>query len=359
MTPVPPAIEPQKILILLHGSIGDVTRALPLASLLRRRFQRSLLAWSIEPPSLPLVELCGAVDEIIVFDRPRGMAAFFSFLKAIRRRRFDLVLDMQRHFKSGLISRWSGARHRLGFHPSDTKELNWLFNNRYIPAANESLPKILHYMKFAEYLGIDPRPIEWKLQLNEGDQARAEQLVGHARRGTAVFFIGSRWESKQWFATQIAACAVEIRRRHNLDIVFLGSSPDQALATEAEIMAKVNVFNLVGRTSLREAIAIIARSRVCLGPDTGLMHIAAAMGKPVVSLWGATNPARTGPYGFGDLAIQGKADCSPCYRRQCSIGRICMQSIGLDAIMGKIGMALTRDNMTQINLEEARVSLRQ
>ncbi len=359
MIPAPPAIEPKKILMLLHGSIGDVTRALPLAGLLRRRFQNALLAWSVEPPSLPLVELCGEVDEIIVFDRPRGMAAFFSFLKAVRARRFDLVLDMQRHFKSGLISLWTGAPERLGFHRSDTKELNWLFNNRYIQAADERLPKLLHYMKFAEYLGIDPRPIEWNLQLTAEDQARADRLVGGARRDMAVFFVGSRWESKQWFATQIAASAVEIRRRHKLDIVFLGSPADQALGNEAEVAAGGEIFNLVGHTSLREAIAIIARARVCLGPDTGLMHIATAMGTPAVSLWGATDPVRTGPYGFGDLAIQGKADCSPCYLKHCSIGRICMQSIGLNAILAKIEIALSRGNVDRNNLEEARDSLRQ
>jgi len=357
MTPAPLAIEPKKILILLHGSIGDVTRALPVAGLLRRRFPSATLAWSVEPASLPLVELCRAVDEIIVFDRPRGMTAFFRFLKAIRARRFDLVLDMQRHLKSGLISRWSGAPYRLGFHRSDAKEFNWLFNNRYIPATGDGTPKILHYTKFAEYLGIDPTPIEWNLQLAAEDHARAERLLGGERRDFAVLFVGSRWESKQWFASQIAASAAEIRRRHGLDVVFLGAPADQALGDEAEAMVQGKVINLVGRTSLRDAVAIIARARFCLGPDTGLMHIAAAMGTPVVSLWGATDPARTGPYGFGDLVIQGKADCSPCYRKNCSIGRICMQSISVGAILAMIDKALARHETARDVRPEARVSV--
>jgi len=357
MTPAPLAIEPKKILILLHGSIGDVTRALPLAGLLRRRFPNATLAWSVEPASLPLVELCRAVDEIIVFDRPRGMTAFFRFLKAIRARRFDLVLDMQRHLKSGLISRWSGAPCRLGFHRSDAKEFNWLFNNRYISAAGDDTPKILQYTKFAEYLGIDPRPIEWNLGLTAEDYGKAERLLGETRRDFGVLFIGSRWESKRWFASQIAAAAAEIRRRHGFDLVFLGAPADQALGNEAETMVQGKVINLVGRTSLRDAVAIIARARFCLGPDTGLMHIAAAVGTPVVSLWGATDPVRTGPYGFDDLAIRGKADCSPCYRKTCSIGRICMQSIDVGAILAMIDNALARRETARNVRPEARVSV--
>jgi heptosyltransferase-1 len=357
MTPAPLAIEPKNILILLHGSIGDVTRALPLAGLLRRRFPKANLAWSVEPPSLPLVELCGAVDEIILFDRPRGLVAFWRFLKTIRGRRFDLVLDLQRHLKSGLISRWSGAPDRVGFHRSDAKEFNWLFNNRHIAASGDNTPKILHYTKFTEFLGIDPTPIEWNLQLTAEDYGRAERLLGGARRDIGVLFVGSRWESKQWFAAQIAGAAAEIRRRHGLDVVFLGASADQALGNEAEAMVQGTVINLVGRTSLRDAVAIIARARFCLGPDTGLMHIAAAMGTPVVSLWGATDPVRTGPYGFGDLVIQGKAACSPCYRKHCSIGRICMQSIDVAATLAMIDKALARHETARKIPQEVRVSV--
>jgi lipopolysaccharide heptosyltransferase II len=340
-------LEPNKILIVLHGAIGDVTRALPLASLLRRRFPQASLTWSVEPASLPVVELCRFVDEIIVFERGNGVAAFLRFLKRIRARRFDLVIDLQRHFKSGFISRWSGAPHRLGFHRSDAKELNWLFNNLHIPAMGDATPKILHYLKFAEFLGAPQEPVEWELQLTAQDYARAHELLGGSARETAALFIGSRWESKQWFAAQIAATASAIRARHGFEVVFLGARADQPLGNEAESLAAERVINLTGQTSLREAIAIIAQARFCVGPDTGLMHIAAALGTPVVSLWGATEPLRTGPYGFGDLVIQGTADCVPCRRRRCAIGRVCMQSIGNDAILFMIDRALARDAMAR------------
>jgi lipopolysaccharide heptosyltransferase II len=350
-------LDPRKILIVLHGAIGDVTRALPLAGLLRRRFPQATLTWSVEPASLPVVELCRFIDEIIVFQRGGGVAAFLRFLAAIRARRFDLVLDLQRHLKSGFISRWSGAPYRLGFHRSDAKEFNWLFNNLHIPAMGDATPKILHYLKFAEFLGAPKEPVEWDLQLTAQDYARAHRLLGGSGREAAVLFVGSRWESKQWFAAQIAAAASAIRARYDLEVVFLGAPADRVLSNEAEALATQRVINLTGQTSLRDAIAIIAQARLCVGPDTGLMHIAAALGTPVVSLWGATEPVRAGPYGFGDLVIQGAADCSPCRRRRCAIGRLCMQSIGNDAILSMVERALARGATTRPRSGEASVSI--
>jgi lipopolysaccharide heptosyltransferase II len=353
---VPALIEPRKILIVLHGSIGDVTRALPLAGILRTRFSTASLAWSVEPPSLPLVQLCPAIDDIIVYNRPAGLPALVRFLCTVRARRFDLVLDLQRHLKSGFISRWSGAPYRLGFHRSDSKELNWIFNNLHIPSTGGSGPKILHYLKFAEFFDIPGAPMEWELRLTAEDEARAQGLLGDVHRELAVLFVGSRWESKQWFAAQIGATAAAIRLRYGLEVVLLGAATDRVLSEEAETLAQGKLINLTGQTTLRDAIAIIQRARFCVGPDTGLMHIAAALGIPVVSLWGATDPVRTGPYGFADLAIRGKADCSPCYRRRCAIGRVCMLSITVDAILTMIDRALARHASSRIT-EQTHVSV--
>src|SRR5512135_30679 len=104
--------DPKRVLIILHGSIGDVTRALPLASMLRKAFPRAFLAWSVEPAAFPLLLGNGAIDEIVLFDRGYWRETWRPFLARIRAGRFDLVLDLQRHLKSGIISRWSGAPHR-------------------------------------------------------------------------------------------------------------------------------------------------------------------------------------------------------------------------------------------------------
>ncbi len=337
-------LDPRNILIILHGSIGDVTRALPLANLIRRGYTKATIAWSIEPPAHPLVEQHPAVDRVILFDRSLWWKAAAPFLRQIRSGHFDLVLDLQRIFKSGVISRWTGAPYRIGFHRHDCKEFNWLFNNQYIPATGESVSKLDHYLKFAEFLALEPYPIEWKIRLSEGEQGRVEKMLRGVGPSFAVFFVGSKWESKRWFPNQTAKSAAEIQKRFGLEIVLLGGREDVRFAEEVASFGSLRVTNYVGKTSLREAIGILSRARVAIGPDTGLMHLSAAVGTPVVSLWGATSPVRTGPYGYDELVLQGKAACSPCYLRRCPIGRICMQSINVEEVSAKVEKALSERN---------------
>jgi heptosyltransferase-1 len=340
------SLDPKNILLVLHGSIGDVTRALPLANLIDRGFPNAKLTWSIEPPSLPLVQHHPAVDEVILFDRARWWRQLVPFLRRIRAGRFDLVLDLQRHLKSGIISGWCGAPHRLGFHRVDSKEFNWVFNNWHLPTVGNDVSKLNHYLKFAEYLGIVPEPVEWKLSLTEAEEVAVDRHLEKISGGFATLFVGSRWQSKNWFSWQITSCAELIQQRHGLSVVLLGSKDDAPVAREVEISCRRGLFNLVGSTSLREAIGIIARANVAVGPDTSLMHIAAAVKTPVVSLWGATDPARTGPHGGEELVVRGKADCSPCYLRHCPIGRVCMQSIEIEEIVAKIDKALSRSRLS-------------
>lgn len=336
-----PRIKPQRILFVLHGSIGDVARALPLANLVRRGFPGATISWAAEPLAAPLVEHHPAIDEVILFDRARAWRSFVPFLSGVRSRRFDLVLDLQRHLKSGLVSYFSGARVRVGFHRRDAKEWNWLFNNRHIPSVGENgASKLSVYLKFAELLGIDPHPVEWRLKLTPGEERRVEDLLAFVPAAFAVFFVGSSWSSKQWFPRQTAESAAEIRRRYGLGIVLLGGKGDVDFGQEVERNGGVELANLIGRTNLREAVGVLARARIAIGPDTGLMHLAAAVETPVVSLWGATEPAWSGPHGNEHLVIRGRAHCSPCYLRRCPIGQVCMQSIRVSEVVARVGQAL-------------------
>ncbi|HVO93154.1 MAG TPA: glycosyltransferase family 9 protein [Terriglobales bacterium] len=336
-------------MIVLHGSIGDVTRALPLVSLLRGGFREARIIWSVEPVSLPLVKGYPGVDDIIVFERQHGWQAFFPFLARIRAERFDLVLDLQRHFKSGIISWWSGAPQRIGFHRADCKELNWLFNNRHIGRYDDDIPKLDHYLKFAEFLGVASAPVEWHFPIGAEEHAAVDRHLAQVSAGFAALFVGTRWPSKQWFPSQMARCVELLRAEYQLGAVLLGSAAERELAADVVAETQTPVVDLVGRTSLREAVGIIQRAAVAIGPDTGLMHIAAAVKTPVISLWGATSPNRTGPYGFKDFTIQGEAPCVPCYRRRCSIGRICLRSITTGQIADKVATALSRAKTTNCN----------
>jgi lipopolysaccharide heptosyltransferase II len=283
-----------------------------------------------------------AVDEAILFDRRRWVRSLGPFLRRIRLGRFDIVLDLQRIFKSGVISWYSGAPYRVGFHRSDAKEWNWIFNNHHIPATGDGIPKLEHYLKFTDYLGIKPAAIRWELRLTPQEEARVEKLLKDVGENFAVYIVGTRWESKRWFPLQAAKCADAVGQRFGLKAVLLGGREDMDFGRQVEQAYSGSLENLVGRTSLCEAAGILRRAKVAIGPDTGLMHLSAAVATPVVSLWGATSPQRTGPYGYDHLVIQGEAECSPCYLRRCPVGRVCMQSINGEAIVAQVGKALVR-----------------
>ena len=335
--------EPARILVVLFGAIGDVIRAMPLVWRLRRGFARAHITWAVEPPAAPLLERHPAIDDRLVFRRDLGVRAFLGFLVEIRRRRFDLVLDLQRHLKSGVVTRASGAPVRIGFHRSNTKEGNWLFSTASIEPQERWSSKLRQYLAFADRLGLPSTPIEFGLSLDGEEEARVDELLRGVPRPFVAAFVGSRWESRWWFADRTAEVLRGLRGRLGLGVVLLGASAtEQEFAGEVQRLAPEGVFNLAGRTTLRDLIGILGRARVAFGPDSGPMHLAAAVGTPVVSLWGATSPSRSAPYGSEDLALVGPVACQPCYLRRCPVGRLCMREIASGIVLSAIERALER-----------------
>jgi lipopolysaccharide heptosyltransferase II len=331
-----------RILIVLLGAIGDVMRAMPLAMRMRRGLPEAHLAWAVEPTAAPLLERHPAIDERLIFRRDRGALAFLRFLNEVRRGRFDLVLDLQRHLKSGVVSSASRARKRIGFHRSNTKEGNWLFNTESIPPQRHWSSKLGQYLAFADRLGLPASPIEFGLGLTPEEEARVEGLLAPVRGPFVAAFVGSSWPSRWWFVDRTVAVLNSLAARSGLGAVLLGAAGDEAAFT-AEVAAAVpGAINLAGRTTLRDLVGILGRARVAFGPDCGPMHVAAAVGTPVVSLWGATSPVRSAPYGAEDLALVGHVACQPCYLRRCPVGRVCMQQIDVETVIAAIDAGLRR-----------------
>jgi heptosyltransferase-1 len=332
-------VPAERILIVLLGAIGDVVRALPLAHRVRAAYPNAELAWAVEPRAAPILADHPALDARLVFERRGGVRAFTAFLRAVRDRRFDLVLDLQRHFKSGLVSRASGAPVRVGFHRRNAKELNWLFNTHTIPPVPERGWKLAQYQAFADFLELPPAPLRFDLRLTEAEDARVDGLLAPIARPFAALILGSTWESRVWFADRYAA-VVDALDARGLDAVLVGGTDVGALAAATLRRSVRPPLDLTARTTLRESYGILARARVAIGPDSGPMHLAAAAGTPVVSFWGATTPARSAPAGSEDLVLVGRVPCTPCYLRRCPIGRQCMRAITPERVMAQVARVL-------------------
>ena len=324
---LPPFFAPQRILVILLGAIGDVTRALPLLVRLRRAYPQAHIAWAVEPAAAALLDYHPALDEILLYQRSRGSQTFLPFLRTVRNHHFDLVLDLQRHLKSGLVSLWSRAPVRLGFHRSNTKEGNWLFNTHTIEAVPDFSLKLAQYLKFADALGLPDDGVHFDLRLRPEEEQQVETLLAGTIRPFAAFFLGSRWPSRFWFPQATAEVARVLQQEYGMGIVLVGGPSEVAFAQQVSEAMGTAVTNLSGKTSLCDLIGVFSHARFALGPDSGPMHIAAATDIPVISLWGATSPLRSAPWGSKAFVIRGEAACSPCYVRRCPIGRACMRRI--------------------------------
>ncbi len=337
----PATSAPERVLIILLGAIGDVVRALPLLGRMRRAWPHAHIAWAVEPKSKPMLEGHPWLDQLIVYDRRRAPWSFAPLLWRVRAERFDLVVDLQRHLKSGVISIASGAPDRIGFAAPNTKEFNHYFSTRQIAPQPNLRLKLAQYQAFADALGLAPAPIEFALGLGAEEDARARAIVAGVRRPLVGVILGSSWPSRVYFPAAVAAVIGDLARAHEgapaLFPVLIGGAEDAALG--AEVMRElggIEALDLTGRTRLRDLIAIFSECAVAFGPDSGPMHIAAAVGCPVVSLWGATAPERSAPWGFAELALRGAIPCHPCYLRECPIGRECMRRITPAAVVAMV-----------------------
>ena len=350
--PSPEAIAPQiappprRVLIVLMGAIGDVVRALPLLGRMRKAWPDAHIAWAVEPKSKAVLEHHRWLDEIIVYDRAHAPWTFMPFLRRVRKGHFDLVIDLQRHLKSGFTSRISGARERYGFDAANTKEFNHRFSNHHIEPQPNMRLKLMQYQAFGDALGLAPAPIEFGLAATDDERARAVELLRDAPRPLLAVILGSSWPSRIYFPESTAAVIRRLARADGdspaLFPVLLGGPDETKLA--GEVMRHLDdmpALNLAGRTSLRDLVAIFPECAAAFGPDSGPMHIAAAVGCPVVSLWGATAAERSAPWGFAELAISGAIPCHPCYLRKCPIGRECMRRISPEEVGVTVRRALS------------------
>jgi len=330
---------PERVLIVLLGAIGDVVCGMPLAQRLRSGWPRTRIAWAVEPAAAPMLATHPAVDEVIVFQRGHGLVALIEFLRAVRLSRPELTLDLQRHFKSGLTSFWSAAPRRIAFHSDNSREGNRLFNSEAIAPVRELTPKLTHFLRFADYLGVPAAPVSFGLAATAAERHSVEPLLAAAGERFAALHVGSTWPSRRWLPRPTAELCRALRAR-GLGVVLVGGPADEPFALRVLAAGAGDVVNCIGHTSLRQVIAIMERAAVAIGPDSGPMHIAAAVGTPVVALFGATSPLRSGPWGWHHLVLRSDVPCTPCYLPHCPIGQLCMELITPAMVLERVDAVL-------------------
>ncbi len=313
------------ILIIKLGALGDVINTLPLVVNLKT-YLKARIHWLVEPLSYSLISDHPYVDRAILFDKHRWTRDFNTILRHLRAKKYDITLDLQRILKSGFFSMLVKSKRRIGFDRKRCKEMNWILPFERIPESDSGAHMVHQYLEFADYLGIPNSDVRWELPLSD---IRPFGLP----ENYIVLNVGATKPANRWTPEGFASLANSIQQRFHLPSVLTGGLEDTVMTKNIMNLFDKDVVNLVGKTSLKELMMILNGARVVVSCDTGPMHLAVALGRDVVALFGPSDPRRTGP--FRGQVLQKPLYCSPCNLKRCK-DPVCMTTITPEEVMERI-----------------------
>ncbi len=288
---------PASILIVRLGAIGDVTNALVLATAIKDAAPETSIGWASHPLVAPLVEGHPSVDRVHVWQRDRGLSGWRAVRDEVRAAGYEMALDLQRLFKSGLLARASRAPRVLGFDRGRTKEGSWMLTNERIPAGPKRAHMVDQYLEFARHLGIAHPVARHVLPPDLEAESWAEDQIRNWGSAPVILNLGASKPANRWPADRFGQLASLLADDLNAPVVLTGGSEDHDAAETVLACEGSRAINLTGATSLPQLIALLKHARLYIGCDTGPTHLAVAQGAPVLALFGPADPARTGPYG--------------------------------------------------------------
>ena len=337
------------ILIVKLSAIGDVIHTLPSLTALRKLYPEAHITWVVEEAAAGLVKNHPLLNAVLISRRKswikylrkgefsRPLREMRAFLRELRKRPYDLVIDFHGLLKSALIVLLSGGKRKLGY--DSLQELSGLFYNEKIP---EDMNKhaVDRYLDFPRFLGAKIAKAQFILPSDNAAQTRIQSLLEKYHLENKKFIAVNPvayWETKLWDDEKFAGLADLIKTKLDMEVVFTGSEKESIEKITTRMQAKA--VNLAGETTLPELAYLYQKALLLVTTDSGPMHLAAAVGTPVVALFGPTDPRKTGPYGDGHIIIRADLPCSPCLRKECPTTK-CMQDIlpeqVLAAIEGKL-----------------------
>lgn len=295
---VPPLFTspPESICLLRLSALGDVCHVLPVARTLQDAWPGTRLTWIVGKLEHKLL---GHIPDIefIVFDKKAGLRGYRDLREQMRGRRFDALLHMQLALRASLAAALVPARHKVGFDGARARELQWAFTDTKIEARTRE--HVLDSLfGFVEALGIETRSMRWDIPLSEGALRYARQAIPDASRRTLIISPCSSHERRNWSIERYATLADHAVTRHQMEVLLCGGRSELEFRYGAEIERRMqhSCRNLIGKDTLVEFLATLQRATALVSPDSGPAHMATTVGTPVVGLYAATNPQRSGPY---------------------------------------------------------------
>jgi heptosyltransferase I len=369
--------EFSRILLIKPSALGDVVHTLPVLVKLRARYPRAQIDWLITPENAEVVRYHPALSNVVLFARRdfskrgrrwRAFVSFFDLLKQIRSAKYELIIDMHGQVRSAFFALISGARVRIGFDrpvkrgltvsaehdlkniPSHgwrgAREGSWIAYTHRIPIPTLDVHAIDRYLWVAPLLGLDDKPPDLTIHLSPQATNKVNRLLEEhgvpASKPLVVLVPGTIWETKHWTIEGFAGVARQFLQ-DGFAVALAGTTRDQQRCRQIAAAAP-GTCDLSGKTTSADLAALIRRAEVAVTNDSGSMHVAASLGKPMVSVFGPTNPVHIGPYERPESVVRVDLPCSPCnYRRlsQCPFDHACMKQVTSAMVVERVRKILS------------------
>lgn len=330
-----PKMTIRKILFFKPGAIGDFLHTLPALAQLRKHFPAASVTVVVSPGQVELIKGTTIADEVIIFDKQaikKRFGLLIEFALLLRKNRFDLFVDLQPSLRSLFLRKMAGARQSLVYRKQKRRR-----------QGDRRLHAVENFLATLAPLGVTSDETEIRLPLRPEAQDAAEAFLsrGGASGNRPIIAlncsVGAARPARNWFIERFTQLADRLVAELGASVVFVGGKEDRSLVKGVMAGMKKKALSAAGELSLPETAALLARCKCLVSSDTGPLHLATAVGTPVVGLFGSTDPARTGPAGRGHRVLTASLSCVPCEEKDCPEGtRACMDAITVDSVVAAV-----------------------
>ena len=287
--------EPRVCIVLL-SAVGDVVHALPVANAIKRARPRARITWLLQDAGAALLQGHPAIDEILLFRRKAGLPGFVQMALQLRERPFDVVLDLQCYFKATVLTALCRAPAKIGLDPARAREFDWLVNNRHLPKRPINHVQE-HFLEFLDYLQIPREPVEWNLGPRPSERPWQEEFFRAIPRPRVALVAGTSNPKKDWLPERWVELNDRLHAEFGLATILVGAKSPREIALGQKMAAECRhpPVNALG-SGLRRLVALLDGCDLVISPDTGPLHLAGALSRPVIGLYGYNSPTRVGPW---------------------------------------------------------------
>jgi lipopolysaccharide heptosyltransferase I len=313
----------RRIALIKPSALGDIVHALPVLTALRRHYPAAHITWIVNRGYEPLLRGHPDLDATLPFDRGSSRTGLLStafnyarFLRRLRGRHFDLVIDLQGLLRSGLMAWASRAPRRVGLGTA-REGATWFYTDTVPVADFNALHAVDRYWLVAEALGAGGQPKQFRLPIIPADRQWALDRLDGCPRPWLVVGVGSRWMTKRWPPEHFATLLQQAHAHFGGTFIFVGGPEEAVISRATAERLRGPKRDLTGATSLPQLGAVLQQGDVVVANDTGPLHLAAALGRPVVAPYTCTRVRLNGPYGAEAGAVETGVWCQGSYLKRC------------------------------------------